>query len=77
MMKIEVLGSGCAKCIELERRVKEFVVKNNIKAEVVHVYDVEEIMRREIYSVPALSVDGQVVLSGKLPSPTELKELLG
>jgi len=75
-MKIEVLGTGCPKCGELERRTKEAVLKAGMKAEVTHIYDFDEIVARGVVSLPALSIDGAVVLSGRLPSLDELVELL-
>jgi len=75
-MKIEVLGTGCPKCIELEKRVKEAVKLTGVKAEITHVYDVSKIIERNVFATPALAVDGKVVLSGKLPSVQELTILL-
>ena len=75
-MKIEVLGSGCPKCIELEKRVKEAVKITGLKAEVEHVFDVGKIIERNIFSTPALAVDGKVVVEGRVPSVQELAELL-
>jgi small redox-active disulfide protein 2 len=75
-MKIEVLGSGCMKCAELEKRVKEAVRKAGVKAEITHVYDFDEIVRRNVISTPALAIDGKVVLAGRLPNVEEIMELL-
>jgi len=75
-MKIEVLGSGCMKCAELEKRVKEAVGKAGVKAEITHVYDFDEIVRRNVISTPALAIDGKVVLAGRLPNVEEIMELL-
>ncbi len=75
-MKIEVLGSGCPKCAELERRVKEAVLKAGAKAEVTHVYDFDEIVRRNVISTPALAIDGKVVFAGRLPAVEEILGLL-
>jgi small redox-active disulfide protein 2 len=75
-MKIEVLGTGCAKCAELERRAKEAVAKAGVKAEVTHVYDLEKILERGVVSTPALMVDGVAVASGRVPGVDELVRLL-
>jgi len=75
-MKIEVLGTGCPKCIELDKRVKEAVKLTGLKAEITHVYDINKIIERNVFVTPALVVDGKVVLSGKLPSVQELTILL-
>jgi len=75
-MKIEVLGSGCPKCRELERRVKEAVAKARINGDVTHVYDIGEIIERGVISTPALLIDGKVVVSGRVPEVDELVKLL-
>lgn len=75
-MDIKVLGTGCAKCKTLEKVVKEVVAENNIDATVTKVEDIVEIMQFGVMSTPALVVDGEVVLSGKLPSAQEVKSLL-
>jgi small redox-active disulfide protein 2 len=75
-MKIEILGSGCAKCKALEERVREAVKKAGISATISHVTDIEKIIEMNVSSTPALAVDGKVVLSGYLPSISELVEML-
>jgi small redox-active disulfide protein 2 len=75
-MKIEVLGAGCPKCLRLESMVKDAVAKLGLDAEVSHVYNVDEIVERGVMMTPALVVDGEVKLSGKLPSEAELKKIL-
>ena len=75
-MKIEVLGSGCFKCQELERRVKEAVKKSGADATVEHIYDIQKIVQRSIFSTPALAIDGKVVLTGKIPTVEELAEMI-
>jgi len=75
-MKIEVLGSGCMKCTELERRVKEAVARAGVKAEVIHIHDFDEIVKRNVISTPALMIDGRMVLAGRLPPVEEIQALL-
>ena len=72
MKKIEVLGSGCPKCQKLESLVKEAVSKHNIDAEVTHVYDINKILEYGVMVTPALVVDGELKISGKLPGENEL-----
>jgi small redox-active disulfide protein 2 len=74
-MKIEILGSGCPKCIKLESMVRDLVVKQNIKADVSHVYDIAKIVEYGVMMTPALVVDGKVKLAGRLPSENELLNL--
>ncbi|MFH0974067.1 MAG: thioredoxin family protein [Candidatus Micrarchaeota archaeon] len=75
-MKIEVLGSGCPKCSELEKRVREAVRKTGVKAEVAHVYDLNEIIKRNVFSTPALAIDGKIVLAGKLATVEEITKII-
>ena len=71
-MKIEVVGSGCRKCMELERRAREAVAKSGIKADVVHIFDVSRIIEMGIVSTPAILIDGKVAVSGVVPGVDEL-----
>jgi len=75
-MKIEVLGSGCARCKTLEKNTREAVAEAGIDAEIIKVEDMKEIMAYQIMSTPALVVDGVVKSAGKLLNPEEIKALL-
>ncbi|MDD5358731.1 MAG: thioredoxin family protein [Sulfurovaceae bacterium] len=67
-MKIEILGTGCAKCKALEAVVKEAVSKVGGFHEVTKVEDIVEIMKYNVVSTPALVIDGMVKSAGKLLS---------
>jgi small redox-active disulfide protein 2 len=75
-MEIKVLGTGCPKCKALEKATREVVAESGIEANVTKVEDIMDIMSYGVSSTPALVVDGKVVLKGRLPSNSELKELL-
>ena len=75
-MKIEVCGSGCSKCAELEKRAKEAVAIVGIDATVEHVYDMNKIIERGIFMTPALVIDGKSAASGKIPSVEEIANFL-
>jgi small redox-active disulfide protein 2 len=75
-MKIEVLGTGCPKCEKTMAHAKQAVEELGLEAEVVKVYDFQEITAQGVLITPALAVDGQVKLSGKIPSVEEIKGLL-
>ena len=75
-MKIEVCGSGCSKCAELEKRAKEAVAIAGIEASVEHVYDMTKIIERGIFMTPALVIDGKTMASGKIPSVEEIVNFL-
>ncbi len=76
-MKIAVLGMGCPSCKKLEENVKKAVAELKLKATVAKVTDIEKIMKYGVTSSPALVVDGEVVLTGRIPNVSELKEILG
>jgi small redox-active disulfide protein 2 len=76
-MKIEVLGTGCAKCNKLYEAAKEAVAKSGANAEVRKVEDLGEIMKRGVMVTPALAVDGQIKSAGKVLKPDEIAKFLG
>jgi len=75
-MKIEILGPGCAKCKQLEKDVRSALQDLGMDAEVVKVEDIKKIMSYQIMSTPALVIDGQVKIAGRLPRKGELQDLL-
>ena len=76
-MEIKVLGTGCSKCKATFETVNKVVKENNINAKVTKVEDIMEIMKYNVMNMPAIVIDGKVVLSGKTPSEKEIKNLLG
>ncbi len=75
-MKIEILGTGCAKCRLVEEHTRQAVAELGVPAEIVHVQDVNAIVARGVMMTPALAIDGTVAVSGRVPTLSELKELL-
>jgi small redox-active disulfide protein 2 len=75
-MEIKVLGTGCAKCKALEKVIKQAVEELSIDASIEKVEDIMKIMEYGIMSTPGLVINDKVVLSGKLPDVSEVKELL-
>lgn len=75
-MNIIVLGTGCAKCKNLEQLTKKVVADLNLSVEVTKEEDIQKIMSYGIMRTPGLVKDGKVILSGRIPSESELKELL-
>mgnify|MGYP001772101231 FL=1 len=76
-MEIKVLGTGCSKCKATYETVNKVVKENNINATVTKVEDIMEIMKYNVMNMPAIVIDGKVVLSGKTPGEKEIKSLLG
>jgi len=75
-MIIKVLGTGCANCKQLERLAKMAVEELNLDAEVQKEEDIVKIMAYGILRTPGLVIDEKVVLSGRLPSKDEVKEII-
>lgn len=75
-MKLEVLGTGCAKCKTLYENVKKAVETSGKEAELVKVEDIPSIMKYGVMSTPALVKDGKVLFSGKLATPEEIAGML-
>ena len=75
-MIIKVLGSGCATCKLLEKNTRESVADLGIKAEIVKVEDITDILKYKIMRTPALVIDEQVMVYGKVPSVAEIKEMI-
>jgi small redox-active disulfide protein 2 len=75
-MKIEILGSGCAKCSNLADNAKKAVQILGIDATVEKVTDMKAIMQYGVMMTPALVIDGQVKAAGKLLSPEDIVSLL-
>lgn len=75
-MEIKVLGTGCTKCNLLEDATKKAVQKAGLDATVEKVTDMGQIMSYGVMSTPALVVDGQVRLAGRVPSVDDLVSLL-
>jgi small redox-active disulfide protein 2 len=75
-MKIEILGTGCAKCKTLYENAKQAVEASGADAEIVKVEDIPGIMKYGVMSTPALVIDGRVMFSGKVASFEEIKRML-
>jgi len=75
-MEIKVLGAGCANCNKLEQMVFDVLAEQNIDANVMHVTDFKEIVAMGVMGTPALVIDGQVKVSGVVPSKAKLTEII-
>lgn len=76
MVKIEVLGTGCAKCKSLLKNVEKAVAQSGLDAEVVKVDGIQEIMERGVMMTPALYIDGKSVMMGRSATVEEIERLL-
>ncbi len=71
-MQIEILGTGCAKCITLEKIVREVASQLNGDYEVVKVDDIMEIMKYSILSMPGFVINKKLISTGKVLSADEV-----
>jgi small redox-active disulfide protein 2 len=75
-MKVQILGTGCAKCRKLEENTKAAVQELGLEAAVEKVTDIDQIMNMGVMFTPALALDGVVKSSGKVLSTEQVVELL-
>ncbi len=75
-MKIQILGTGCPKCTKLAENTKAAADAMGLDCEIEKVTDLNQIMSFGVMLTPALAVDGQVKVVGKVPSPDEIQRLL-
>jgi small redox-active disulfide protein 2 len=76
MTKIQILGTGCPKCKKLAENTEAAAKAMGVECEIVKVTDINEIMKFGVMMTPALAVDGEVKVVGKVPSPDEIKKML-
>jgi small redox-active disulfide protein 2 len=72
MLKIKVLGVGCANCKKVEEVTRQALTYMSLQAEIIKVTDNAEIMNYPILSTPGLVINEELVCSGRIPSQTEL-----
>lgn len=76
MVKIEILGTGCPKCKRTIQNVQDAVKALGIQAEIVKVDDITEIMDRGVMMTPALFINGEAKVMGRVATVEEIKALL-
>jgi len=77
MKKVQILGPGCPKCVELAKRTEQAVQALGGDYEVEKVSELSKIMAFGIFTTPALVVDGEVKVVGQVPSVEEIKKIIG
>ena len=75
-MKIQIAGPGCPRCELTERNVFHACAELNLAADISHVRDVKQFAALGVVLTPAVLVDGKVVVSGRVPTVAELKQIL-
>ncbi len=76
-MLIQVLGTGCSKCNELEKLVKDVVAAKGCDATVEKVTDLQQIAMLGVFVTPGLVIDGVVKAAGKMPTRQEIEGWIG
>lgn len=76
MKKIQILGTGCAKCTKLAENAQKAVELAAVDAEIEKIEDIKEIMKFNILMTPGLVIDGEVKAAGRVLSPEDIEKLL-
>jgi small redox-active disulfide protein 2 len=76
MKKIQILGTGCMKCKALALSAEMAAKEMGIEYQIEKVTDIKEIMKFGVMMTPALVIDGQVKVVGKILSPEQIKAML-
>ena len=76
MKKLQILGTGCPKCNKLAEQTKEAANSLGIVFEIEKITDITKIMKFGVMMTPALAVDGEVKVAGKVPSVDEIKKMI-
>jgi small redox-active disulfide protein 2 len=75
-MNIKILGTGCARCHQLEKTAKEVVKELGIDTTIEEVKDIDKIIAYNVLITPGLVINEQVVSSGKVPTKAEITQLI-
>ena len=76
MKLVQILGTGCAKCDKLKHNAEEAVKLSGVEATVEKITDINVITGFGVMMTPAIAIDGEVKLVGKVASPDEIAKLL-
>lgn len=76
MKKLQILGSGCQRCNKLAEQTKEAAESLGIEYEIEKVTDIQKIMEFGVMMTPALAVDGEVKVTGKVPPVDDIKKMI-
>lgn len=76
MLTVKILGSGCANCKKLEMVTRTAAAAAHVDAEILKVTDMQDIMRYDVLSTPALVINEKVVSAGRIPTAAEIQQWL-
>ncbi len=75
-MKIQILGTGCAKCKTLAANAKQAVDELGLNVEIEKIEDIREIMKFNVLMTPGLAIDGNVKAAGRVLTAEDIKKML-
>jgi len=75
-MNIKILGSGCARCHQLEKTAREVVKELGIDATIEEVKDINKIVEYAVLTTPGLIINEEVVCAGRVPTKAEVTQLI-
>lgn len=76
MLKVEILGTGCARCVKLHAETVKAIAASGVDADLVKVEEIDQIMACGVAFTPALVIDGAVKSSGKIPTVAQISTWL-
>jgi small redox-active disulfide protein 2 len=76
MMKFQILGTGCPKCKRLEELTRQVADSLGLEYEIVKVDKINDILKMGVMITPGLAIDNKVIMSGRLPSLSELTSMI-
>ena len=76
MKKLQILGTGCKRCQLLTERAEQAARELGVEFEIEKITEIDDIVRFGVMATPALAVDGQVKLSGHVPTVENLKPMI-
>jgi small redox-active disulfide protein 2 len=76
MKKIQILGTGCPKCKKLAENAEAAAKQSGIEYELEKITQINDIMKMGVMMTPALAINGEVKIVGKVPSPEDIKKFL-
>jgi small redox-active disulfide protein 2 len=72
MHRVEIFGTGCAKCKQLFSEAQAAVMESGVEADVLKIEQIEEIVKRGVLSTPAFAIDGTIKSTGRVPARADL-----
>lgn len=73
-MEIRILGPGCPRCGEVEKRTINALAELNVGADVQKISDIKKISEYKVFATPGFIINGKVKESGRIPSAEEIKK---